>query len=298
MMLRLVALLLVLLWPVAALAASPDYGLRPIDVDNIAADEAAFEASVRRVAPGYRLQRTALGDSVRRPAARVSVSRQDTIARYSPPVADSWTEPDPNPPAIAALHDWTTGRVLSACTMPCNLGVPGDVSSFLVIYRYGSLPLWVPTGHALPDGRIMAEGFETAYDLGYNAVDAVALRLACLSKGHERIRAAENRDAEPCYRTPPAMPEDAGRSGHCQMIFDGDVDGRTVNVEATECTDDIFCDPSALAVSRWLYVPKVEDGAFVRRTGIMNTMTFLITDDAGAIIPEPDGPLQPCIGIS
>lgn len=95
-----------------------------------------------------------------------------------------------------------------------------------------------------------------------------------------------NADAAPCVRFPGMMPKDATQSGHCDMIFDIMANGRTENVNAQICTDDIFRNASVESVEGYVFFPAKSDGQAVKTEGASNRVTFRLQDEMGRLIPE------------
>lgn len=95
-----------------------------------------------------------------------------------------------------------------------------------------------------------------------------------------------NRNPDPLLRIPPAMPTKADRSGHCDVRLNVDATGSPYQVVATYCTQDIFERPTVKAVAKWKYRPRIVDGRAVAMEGITNRVSFRLTDNRGAIIPE------------
>ncbi len=112
-------------------------------------------------------------------------------------------------------------------------------------------------------------------------------RISADDKKQAKKQEGENRDARPIKRVPPIMPEIAIQSGYCFMRFDVDTHGRTFNVDAYKCSDDMFANPAADSVREWVYDPKLENGEAVIRKGITSKVTFKLSDEAGDLIEEP-----------
>lgn len=106
-------------------------------------------------------------------------------------------------------------------------------------------------------------------------IDVTSLGLGTIDK-HE----------QPILRHTPTMPPRAEKSGHCKVQFDVTPEGSTVNVKATYCTEPLFKRATISAVQRWKYNPKVHNGAAVTRYGLVNKVSFHLSDERGNIIPE------------
>jgi protein TonB len=83
------------------------------------------------------------------------------------------------------------------------------------------------------------------------------------------------------------MPRIATQSGYCFMRFDVSNLGRTFNIEAYKCSDDMFANAAADSVREWIYDPKLENGEPVVSKGIKTKVTFRLSDVAGDLIEEP-----------
>ena len=277
-----------------ALAGDRDHDVSEAEVARMLDEEAEILAQIRPQAPRYRFVRTEEDLPGQRGASMpVTLSLPE---RPEDPLPWQWL-PDGDPPSVAALHGFD-GRPLDSCTMPCTLLVNPRRPAMLTFYRYGSTPQLRPVFHIGPDMRPIIEPTEHVVQFGYNAVDALERRAVCRDRIAERVATGESTDAEPCLRVPPTMPQMAQRSGHCQMSFTVLEDGEVRDVVARECTELVFCDPSALAVSRWHYLPAIRFGKPVEQAELMTKMTFRLNDTDGSLIEEPDGPLIPCIGVA
>lgn len=98
--------------------------------------------------------------------------------------------------------------------------------------------------------------------------------------------AVSDRDAQPLVRIPPIMPTRAEKSGHCQVKFDVSPEGQPFNVVATYCTQKLFERATIKSVQKWKYNPKIVDGRSVSRSGVVNKVTYKLTDERGRLIPE------------
>jgi len=97
------------------------------------------------------------------------------------------------------------------------------------------------------------------------------------------IYSEERREAQPLVRIPPIMPMGANTSGSCEMQFDVNKTGQTVNIKTLNCTDDIYDFASRRALSRWKYNPRIVNGEPVGACGIRNTIKFQLMDERGII---------------
>jgi hypothetical protein len=92
------------------------------------------------------------------------------------------------------------------------------------------------------------------------------------------------REAQPLVRIPPIMPMGANTSGSCDMQFDVNKAGQTVNIKTLSCTDDIYDYASRRALSLWKYNPRVMNGELAGECGIENTIKFQLIDERGKVI--------------
>ena len=95
-----------------------------------------------------------------------------------------------------------------------------------------------------------------------------------------------DRDAQPLVRIPPIMPPRAEKSGHCKVTFDVSPEGSPFNVVNTYCTSRVFERSTIKSVEKWKFNPKIIDGRAVSMTGVVNKVTYRLTDERGKIIPE------------
>lgn len=92
------------------------------------------------------------------------------------------------------------------------------------------------------------------------------------------------REAQALVRIPPFMPMGANTSGSCNMQFDVNKAGQTVNIKTLSCTDDIYDYASRRALSQWKYNPRIINGELAGACGIKNTIKFKLIDERGEII--------------
>lgn len=95
-----------------------------------------------------------------------------------------------------------------------------------------------------------------------------------------------DRDAQPLVRIPPIMPPRADKSGHCTVQFDVSPEGQPFNVDTTYCTSSVFQRSTIKSVQKWKFNPKIVDGRAVAMSGVVNKVTYRLTDERGNIIPE------------
>lgn len=259
------------------------YGLADNTQAGIIGIEADYERVIRANSPKFRLVRSfekfppIKGKTVSVPV-NVHPRALQILARES------------SPPMIATLHDRRTGKPLDSCVAPCALTSPMIPPGMLTLYRYGSEPVQ----HGAEEFAFI-DPDETVFT-GFNEVDHLRARKRCAMK-FKAIRATEPiRDAEPCVRLQPIMPEDAEHSGHCKVAFNVSREGETIDVRAVDCTEQIFCEPSLEGIQRWIYYPKLKYGETDVQHGKELKMSFRLTDSNGVVIPEPDGEMQPCVG--
>lgn len=98
-------------------------------------------------------------------------------------------------------------------------------------------------------------------------------------------------------RVPPVMPQQSSQSGYCCMTYDIDKYGLTKNISASYCTEAYLAEPSKQALAKWIYDTKKKDGTNVKSESLTTYMSFVLTDQFGAVIPgkndfmtkKPDG---------
>jgi len=93
-------------------------------------------------------------------------------------------------------------------------------------------------------------------------------------------------DAAPIFRIPPSMPPRAEKSGHCKVRFNVSAEGAPYDVQATYCTQSLFERATIKSVQKWKFNPKIVNGRPVAMTGVLNKVTFRLTDERGQLIPE------------
>jgi hypothetical protein len=245
--------------------------------------EADYERFVRTAAPEFRLvTEVETFDALSGPTETVvfNLSEKD-ISRISRPNS---------PPVIITLHDYFNGQPLANCVAPCSLQAPARRPSIVNIYRYGSKPMHYPA-----IAYFESENPRPVY-LPFNEVDHQLERERCAIEFKQIQKTEPVRDAQPCVRVPPFMPSEATRSGYCMVTFNVNRRGETTDVQTQVCTDQVFCEPTTEATTRWIYYPKIDYGEVVERPGVESKMSFRLTNEHGQIIPEPDDIMQPCTG--
>lgn len=177
--------------------------------------------------------------------------------------------------AIATLHDISTGEPLEVCETPCSLHVNQVSEYLLVIYKLSHEPVIFPIAYGDDVGNVW---------LGADYMEIERKHFTCRLEFMAREKT--DSDAEVCLRTPPIMPANAQKSGHCKVAFDVSKEGRPENIKTTYCTEEHFSAPSIQSVHWWFYHPKVERGSAVQRPGVGTTIRYRLTDESGVNIPE------------
>lgn len=260
-----------------------NYGLSVSIQQRIIAEEGDYVRMVRQQAPEFRLVRSAEVSppiAVRTMDVPIVLRAQglETINRQN------------SPPLIATLHDRRTGRPLDNCIAPCVLKSPRIPPGMVTLYRYGSEPVNVGA-----ETYAFTEEVVPVF-LGFNEVDHVIERERCAADFEVIRRQESTRDAEPCVRIPPRMPDLATESGHCYVVFNVSPRGEPTDVRADECTSQVFCERTTKAARRWIYYPKLQYGEAVEQLEVRPIMRFALTNSMGQIIPEPTGDMLPCVG--
>lgn len=259
------------------------YGLSPYIQNRVLGVESDFERMARTKATKFRLMRDVVD------FAPIKGSTIDVPIKISEHDLRQTNRPN-SPQIIATLHDRRTGEPLANCQAPCTLKSPVVPPGMLTLYRYGSMPI-----HR---GAEAYAFFDNAKDIttGFNEVDHQLERKRCAIE-FKVIRATEKtRDAEPCVRVAPTMPSEARQSGYCKVIFNIAETGDPIDARVKECTEQVFCEPSLHAVQRWIYYPKLKFGMTEVRYDVKSKLSFQLTNRRGAVLPTPDGEMQPCVG--
>jgi len=187
--------------------------------------------------------------------------------------------------ALITLHDAVTGEPLESCFTPCTLNKSPGRSVFVLPYKYGyfTLPNEIEADPAAM--RVKYPFWDNEYEvkLGPNFRKAYMRGKICEAKFAKMERT--DRDAEPCYRMPPPVP-DVNYSGYCKVTFDVSPKGTVKNAKTTECSDEIFEITSLVAVGAWKYHPKIDRGMAVTRTDVETKLRYDITDFDGRLLDE------------
>lgn len=96
--------------------------------------------------------------------------------------------------------------------------------------------------------------------------------------------------AVPAIRIPPIMPRRAKRSGHVIINYDVDDEGIPYNITEVSSSSKVFVEAALKSVEAWRHV-NVADETHAdfnpdSRKNITSTITFLLSDESGRIIPE------------
>ncbi|WP_298915399.1 hypothetical protein [uncultured Algimonas sp.] len=267
-----------------ALAQTDDgYGLTERTQNRILGVEQDYEAMIQDMVPEFRLVRTL--------ETFPPIEEQTYPLRFDLSDEDKLSASRRNsPPFIVTLHETQTGRPIANCAAPCSLDAPLQRGLIVQLYRFGSDPI-----------HVTAESYHEANDphpiyLPFNEVDHQLVREKCRAEFEVIRQSVASREASNCVRVPPMMPPEAERSGHCVVAFTVAEDGDTVDVRSRECTEQIFCDPSAKAVRHFIYHPELRYGTPREVRDMETKMMFRLVSEDGTLIPEPDGPMEPCVG--
>jgi TonB family protein len=115
--------------------------------------------------------------------------------------------------------------------------------------------------------------------LGAVASAAVLAGLSAIAPAHAQEDEPKTKDFMPMIRVPPAYPPEAvegGIEGNCVMGYDIDAQGTPQNIEAVQCTDDVFAAASIEAVRRWRFDPETAGGT----SGEQVVIDFQLEDDS------------------
>ena len=184
--------------------------------------------------------------------------------------------------ALVTLHDRSTGTPLDTCSTPCTLMRQSGGKYMVTAFKMGFYP------QAINRSGTASEENTLKLPLNINVFKALSEYRKC-RKIFDKSEKVDG-EAKPCYRIPGPMPIDAKTSGHCNMQYDLDKFGKPQNVSANYCTNESFKMMSELAISWWLYYPKIERGIPVSQSGLETKITFRLQDEEGNLIPEPDTP--------
>ena len=176
---------------------------------------------------------------------------------------------------LAVLYDPADGKPLAKCWTPCELPGKADDAVPVLLLKRGNI---VTTA-------VHRDGADPHY-VGSNTIAAAKSVGQCAAEYDRRDPLRADADAEPCHRTPPIMPPNATRSGHCQMQFDVTADGFVENLVALSCSDPVFRNMSLYNVHHWFYHPAWSGGQRVARTAVETKITFRLADESGELIPE------------
>lgn len=280
---RLALTALVVLYSPSAFAQTYDLPDRVKErVDGIERD---FEQAIRDKLPDFSLVRddddaARMHDTANMQAFMVTIddAQQAQLQRAG------------SPPLIVTAHDRRTGVALDSCEVPCRLRSPKMPPALLVFYRYGTAPDYRGAEYYLyfDDPQ--------PHFLRFNEVDHHVHRRECREQSDLDAQVEPDKDATPCVRVPPEIPDEAELSGHCDMSFDLSDQGDPINIVAESCTQQIYCEPSLEAVQRWIYLPKRVRGGAVQRGGMTTRVFYRMNDRKGNLTPTPTGDPVPCIG--
>ena len=90
----------------------------------------------------------------------------------------------------------------------------------------------------------------------------------------------------PLVRFPPIMPSNAKKSGSCTFDLVINVRGKPKSVNNLKCTDSIFIEPTQIAVKKWVFPLKIEEGRAVVFISRDQKVTYELHDEDGNVIPE------------
>ena len=92
---------------------------------------------------------------------------------------------------------------------------------------------------------------------------------------------------------PPLMPSNATRSGYCCLEIDINEKGLPTDIETSYCTEEKFAQPSINAAQNWKFATAVIAGNRISWENDINLVTYMLSDEAGNFIPDPEGRLSP-----
>ncbi len=92
--------------------------------------------------------------------------------------------------------------------------------------------------------------------------------------------------AVPLKRVPPEMPSSASASGHVNLKFDVDDDGRPENIAVVSSSNPLFEASAVKSVESWEYSKLQPNADAKNRKDISVTIRYRLTNRSGNIIPE------------
>lgn len=182
-------------------------------------------------------------------------------------------------------------RSIARCVTPCKQNVSTNENFFITLSspkrKYGAIR------RSAQDAEIKGDTytFDIKLDTPENeetryVKSTIANRLetekikTCMSFGLEDL--ADRPKA--CYKMPPLLPPLTERSGWCKIAFAVLMDGSVSDVEARECSEDMFKIPSVETAKTFRYYPQLKDGKVVRSC-LRSTIRYTLTNGKGKVIP-------------
>ncbi len=110
--------------------------------------------------------------------------------------------------------------------------------------------------------------------------------LADCGDAFQKTNQDPDRVVIPLVFTPPIIPQNLEKSGHCIVMLNVDKAGKVSDAMTKYCTDDVFREAALRSVSKWIYSPNILNGEAVERCGVTSQVTFELTDENGNKIPE------------
>ena len=188
--------------------------------------------------------------------------------------------------AFVTLHDGVTGEPMESCFTPCTLHKSPGRKAFLFAYKRGyfTFPTFIQDDPAEMREEYPYWDGKYRVKLGPN-FRKIRMQSKLCERKFSKMDKTEDADATPCYRTPPPVPP-VNYSGYCRVVFDVTAKGRVENAKTSECSDKIFEGPSLFAVNRWFYIPKIDRGMAVSRSGVKTKLRFDVTDFDNILLDE------------
>ena len=262
---------------VPAVAAEPT--LSPSDAVRIEKEDRAFEARLRERLPKFELV-TGPIDVSKRGGTDFPISVVLDI-----PLRKAMRKAG-GPPVIATLHSARTREPLQSCTAPCELKTSRRAPGFVVAYRQGSAPTVRAT--ASTRGKDLRKRMTMKVPWRFNAFDMIDARNACDEQISARLASGDDHPAGACLRIAPIMPSKATRSGRCEFSYLVTPSGRPEDIRVGQCTEAMFCRPTARSVRNWILFPSIQKGRVADTERVHGTMSFRLTRRTGTVIDEPD----------
>lgn len=182
---------------------------------------------------------------------------------------------NPRPPAYPAACEPATGEVAENVSVTVAYTVTRNGSPVNVRVRESSNPCFNDTAVA----AVRNWNFEPRR-VNRRRVAQEDLETTFVFVFQEETQTL-NFDARPLRRFPPQYPRRclarAGNSERVVVSFDVTEEGETDNIKIVESTYSCLNTAAKRSVERWVYEPRIIDGAPTRRNGVQTAITFKLS---------------------